>query len=322
MDRMRSKKYTANIKGRLRSTLFVLLLLHFNVTSAGAINFLFAKHLFDITGQFNNPSEVAVSASDFIYVVDGVNNAIKIFKYNGEFHGSFGREGTGASEFNQPLGIDIDTEGKIYIADSGNHRVQIFSPKGEFINECKITPAGGRAGDPTDMVADSSAKRLYVVNNDHHQILVFYLLSLRLVDTFGKPGTGNREFRYPFLITQDKEGLLYISDVINTRVQVLNSKGLFVENIGDWGVEKGQFFRPKGVALDKSGRVFVSDSYMGVIQVFGHNGEFLAAIGDPDTKKIKRFKSPVGLWIDRQNRLYVVEMFANRVGVYSIGGKE
>jgi hypothetical protein len=55
---------------------------------------------------------------------------------------------------------------------------------------------------------------------------------------------------------------------------------------------------------------------MGVIQIFAPTGEFYAAIGDPATGKVKKFKTPVGLFIDRQDRLYVVEMFADKVGVY------
>jgi hypothetical protein len=104
--------------------------------------------------------------------------------------------------------------------------------------------------------------------------------------------------------------------VINTRVQVLNPDGLFVNFIGGWGVEKGEFFRPKGVAIDKKDRIYVSDSYVGVIQIFTATGQFYAAIGEPASGKVKKFKTPVGLFIDGADRLYVVEMFSNKVGVY------
>jgi streptogramin lyase len=111
---------------------------------------------------------------------------------------------------------------------------------------------------------------------------------------------------------------LYVVDVINTRVQVLNSQGSFVAEIGGWGVEKGEFFRPKGVAVDKNNRVYVSDSYTGVIQVFESSGEFYGALGDPATGKVKKFRTPMGLFVDHNNRLYVVETLANKVGVYQL----
>jgi hypothetical protein len=57
---------------------------------------------------------------------------------------------------------------------------------------------------------------------------------------------------------------------------------------------------------------------MGVIQVFKQDGEFHSAVGDPTKGAVKKFIKPMGLFIDNNNRLYVVEMFAERVSVYSI----
>jgi len=288
--------------------------------SAHAIELTRIKHLFDITAGFNAPSDVAVSKDGRIYVVDGVNNAIKVFDYNGRLQSTFGEEGSDKAKFRYPLGIDIPPSGKVFIADSGNHRVQVFSPAGQYEAELNVPDNNGRPGDPTDVAVDEAANRCYVVDNDNHRILVYDLKTFKMIDIFGQPGTGNRQFRYPFLIAQDKDKDkdLYIVDVINTRVQVLNRNGLFVANIGDWGVEKGHFFRPKGVALDKAGRVYVSDSYIGVIQVFDPSGAFLTVLGDRGAKGVKKFKTPVGIFVDHNNRLYVVEMYSNRVGVYSI----
>ena len=98
----------------------------------------------------------------------------------------------------------------------------------------------------------------------------------------------------------------------------MNPEGLFVSFVGGWGVEKGQFFRPKGIAVDKEGRIFVSDSYLGVIQAFDSLGDFQAAVADATIGKIKKFKTPTGIHIDNNNRLYVVEMLANKVSVFSL----
>jgi tripartite motif-containing protein 71 len=71
------------------------------------------------------------------------------------------------------------------------------------------------------------------------------------------------------------------------------------------------------VAVDKNNRVYISDSYMGVIQVFDANGDFYSALGDPARETVKKFRTPTGIFIDG-GRLYVVEMFADKVGVYEI----
>jgi DNA-binding beta-propeller fold protein YncE len=285
---------------------------------AFGIKFTNVQHLYDITFDMSEPSDVAVSRSGQIYIVDGVNNRVVVSNKRGKVLFTFGKKGSGKGQMLFPLGIFVDSAGNVYLADSGNHRIQIFDPFGKYKAEINIPPFEGIPADPTDLTVDESGNRIFIVDNNNHHILVYDLNSLALIDTYGTPGIEKRQFRYPFLISSDKDGYLYIVDVINTRVQVLNSDGKFVQFIGGWGVKKGEFFRPKGVALDSTNRVYVSDGYMGVIQVFKPNGEFDSVLSNTDKLEVKKFKTPVGIYIDSNNRLYVVEMFANRVGVYSI----
>ncbi len=299
------------------TTLGVILAILAVETPACAVRRTRVRFLFNLNAKMNTPSDVAVSASGNIYVVDGVNHKINCFGPTGNFLFSFGKKGSGTGEFIFPLGIDVDGTGTVYIADSGNHRVQRFDSKGRFLSLTRLS-AKENPADPTDVAVDEKKSRYYVVDNDNHCIRLYDRFSGKSLGTYGTAGTEKRSFRYPFLMTLDKNGYLYIVDVVNTRVQVLNPEGLFVAVIGGWGVQKGQFFRPKGVALDKNNNVYVSDSHMGVIQVFDAAGEFHSVLGDSATGAVKRFKTPTGISIDGRNRLYVVEMFANRVGVYHI----
>ena len=287
---------------------------------AFAIRLINVRMIFEISDQLNKPSDVSVGKNGRIYVVDGVNSKIKIFDQKGKFASSFGNKGSGRGEFSQPLGIDIDDSGKIYIADSGNQRVQIFAATGSYVAEIKLPRKNDHAADPTDVVVDNLNNTCYISDNDNHQILAYDLAKLTLMRTYGRRGAGREGFRYPFLMALGKGQNLYVVDVINTRVQVLNSQGLFVAEIGGWGVEKGEFFRPKGVAVDKNNRVYVTDSYMGVIQIFESSGEFYGVLGNSATGRVKKFRTPMGLFVDPKNRLYVVETLANKVGVYQLEG--
>ena len=323
----RSAKKPAIIKLRLSSSTYLFafllvsgVLLTFLPAPAFAIRLIKVTPLFELREEFNKPSDVSVSKNGLIYVVDGVNNKIKVFDSKGRFLYSFGKEGAGRAEFRSPLGIDIDDEGRLYIADSGNQRMQILEAKGGFISEIKVPGYKNHPADPTDVGVDDLNNKCYIVDNDNHRVLAYDLSKLRLIGTYGSHGEGKDRFRYPFFIALGKEQNLYVVDVINTRVQVLNSEGSFIAEIGRWGVEKGEFFRPKGVAIDKNNRVYVSDSYMGVIQIFESTGEFYAALGDPLTGKVKKFRTPMGLFIDQENRLYVVETLANKVSVFHLDG--
>ncbi|OQX18410.1 MAG: hypothetical protein BWK76_07610 [Desulfobulbaceae bacterium A2] len=277
-----------------------------------------ARHLFDIKDTFNQPSDVAVAKNGTIYVVDGVNCRIQAFSSAGSYLFTFGRPGTGPGEFAFPLGMDIDESGRVYVADSRNQKIQIFSAKGDFISEIPVPGTNGKKADPTDVAVDGSGQWFFVADNNNHRILKFDIASKKLISSYGKPGEEKGEFRYPFLMHLHKNKDLYIVDVINTRVQVVNTDGKFVCIVGGWGVEKGQFFRPKGVAVDKNGITYVSDSYMGVVQLFNVTGTFHSVLGDPVTGGVKKFTTPVGLFVDDSMRLYVVEMLPGRLSVFSL----
>jgi len=285
---------------------------------AMAVKIVHVRLLYRISSDFKEPSDVAVSKSGRIYVVDGVNNRIKLFEQGGDRIGEFGAAGSGDGQFSYPLGIDVDDAENIYVADAGNHRVQIFGPDTVFSAKIDLPVKDGKAADPTDVAVDGSRKRLYVVDNDNHRFLIYDLANLKLIKTVGEAGEDPLMFRYPFLAALNPQHILHIVDVINTRVQVVTEGGQFVRYIGGWGVENGHFFRPKGVAIDGDGRIYVSDSYMGVIQVFESQGGFYGVLGDTGNNQVRRFKTPIGMAIDANNRLYVVEMLAQQVSVYRI----
>jgi DNA-binding beta-propeller fold protein YncE len=277
-----------------------------------------AEHLYDLPGNFNSPSDVAVSAAGKVFVVDGLNHCLKAFDAGGKFVAAFGGKGAGNGQFDYPLGLSIGASGRIYVADSGNHRIQILSPSGQFLAKIDLPPRNDKPADPTDLVADESAHSCYVVDNDNHRILHYDLESMELKKIYGTPGTKKGEFHYPFFIAQTKARDLCVVDVLNTRVQVISPDGLFVGFVGGWGVEKGHFYRPKGIAIDDKDLVYVSDSYLGVVQIFDADGRFQELVTDTATRKVKRFTTPMGLCTDSQRRLYVVEMTLNRVGVFRL----
>ncbi len=265
-----------------------------------------------------HPSDVSVSRDGRIYVLDGVNNRVVVYSPSGRLLYQFGRGGSGKGELRQPLGLTVDSRGRVYVADSGNSRIQVFSSRGKYLYLIKIPRDDWpRPPDPTDVVVDEKKGILYIVDNDNHRLLFYSLKEKRFIKELGKMGMGREGFRWPFSIAIDRDGYLYIVDVINTRVREVAPEGRFMIDIGGWGVQKGQFYRPKGVAVDSKGRIYVSDSYLGVIQVFDRDGRFLSVVADRKGK-IKRFVTPVRIFIDPKDRLFVVEMFAHRISIYRI----
>jgi DNA-binding beta-propeller fold protein YncE len=306
---------------RRRLIIFLLTILLFSLVADRAFAYKVTplKHLFDIEHGFLQPSDVVIGKDLRIYVLDGVNSQVKVFDENGAFLFSFGSRGNAKGQFESPLGLAIESTGRVFVADTGNRRIQVFAPDGKVLNEFSIQAVKGSQHpcDPVDLALDEQRNRIYVVDNDNHQVLLYSLDKFSYLESWGKEGDGRQDFRYPFFIAVGKDRIVLIVDVINTRVQAWDPRGKAISSIGEWGVDIGQLFRPKGVCVDSGNRVFVSDSYLGAIQVFNRYGSFLSVLGD-EYGKIIKWRSPVGIAIDYRQRLYVVDMIANRVCVYQI----
>ena len=61
----------------------------------GDVPIIKARHLYNIESGFLHPSDVSVGPQGNIYVVDGVNNRVKIFNKKGAYLSSFGSKGSG-----------------------------------------------------------------------------------------------------------------------------------------------------------------------------------------------------------------------------------
>jgi len=275
------------------------------------------RHRVDLAANFLQPTDVAVGKNNFIYVMDGVNNTVKVFDEKGVFQFSFGGKGGEPGKCNRPVGIATDMAGQVYVADTGNRRIQMFSAGGTFKQQLLMpsTP-GGDLREPVDVAVAEGLNRLYVSDNENHQVLVYSSPDYTLLSTWGSEGSRVGQFHYPFLIASGENNALLVVDVLNSRVQIWREDRAVV-SIGSFGVDLGQFYRPKGVCADRNGAVYVSDSVLGVIQVFSGGGEFKAVLGTEQGEVLK-WKTPVGITVDQAHRLYVVEMIPNRVRVYDI----
>jgi len=267
-------------------------------------------HLFDIEG-FVLPSDVVVSG-ERIYVVDGGSHRIVATDQSGKYLFEFsGRED---QQLNGPVGITTDSSGRIYVCDSGNARIQIFDGDGRFLRLFDVKDEEDQPARPIDLFVNEFRQVIYISDSSNHKILV-YSPDCEFIFEWGRKGKEFREFRFPAILDMDAQRMIYVVDILNTRIQRFTEQGKWNSTVGEWGVLPGKLFRPKGVTLDHNGLIYITDSYMDVIQVFD-NEQFLYALGDGSDQP-RKFIAPGGIYID-QDRLYVVEMFAKKVGVYQL----
>jgi len=263
------------------------------------------------------PTDVAVDSEGRVFVADGANDRVVRFGAQGTYEGAIAA--AGGRNLRRPVGLGLDASGQLWVADAGNRRLLVLAASGDLRQAIDLPPTeNGRETDPTDVAVTPDGTRAYVVDNDHHRLLVRENRT-GAWSSLGRFGDLRGQFQWPFMICIDSEGYAYVSEAVGGRIQRVSSADRWAPPIGRWGVQPGELHRPKGVAIDPAGRLYVSDSTLQIVQVFSTTdtaGEWKGVLTDPQGRAL-RFRHPMGLCLDTKGRLYVVELRAGCVSILS-----
>ena len=139
-----------------------------------------------------------------------------------------------------------------------------------------------------------------------------------LVAQWGSAGTGNGEFGYPKGVAIDGDGLVYVVDNVNDRVQRFTSAGVFVSAWGETGDGAGQFNAPEKIVIDASGIVYVTDAGNRRVQRFTRDGVFISTWGGEGTGE-GEFLNPFGVAAG-DGLVWVSDNLAHRVQRFTADG--
>jgi DNA-binding beta-propeller fold protein YncE len=176
------------------------------------------------------------------------------FDADGKLYRAWGGPGEGYDWPKQEHGIFVDKDDNVWLAgnDPSDHQVLKFTPDGKFLQQIgKVGSTGGsnspnQLGRPAQMVIDEDANEIYVADG---------YLNRRIVVFDGKTGAykrhwgayGNRpdddkqppyspfgplsqQFSNPVhCVRLANDGLVYVCDRVNDRIQVFRKDGSFVK---------------------------------------------------------------------------------------------
>jgi sugar lactone lactonase YvrE len=111
----------------------------------------------------------------------------------------------------------VDREGRIYVAEPLLSRLICFSAGGNILWE-KGGKGSKELGIPFGLAVDNVAKLLFVTDAFRHQV-VAYTLDGKLAGRAGKLGKKEGEFAFPRGVCFSPNGILYVADSKNQRVQ-------------------------------------------------------------------------------------------------------
>lgn len=161
---------------------------------------------------FDQPTDVAFGPEGEIFVTDGYGNSRVVkFDRDGKFIKTWGSKGSAPGEFNLPHTIVVDKHNRVYVGDRENQRIQIFDLDGNLIDVW--THVGAPWGldiakDETLFMADGYSNRILHLDSGG-----------RILGGFGETGRKTGQFMFAHSITVGPDGSLFVSEILNWRVQ-------------------------------------------------------------------------------------------------------
>jgi DNA-binding beta-propeller fold protein YncE len=273
----------------------------------------------------SKPFDVAV-CKGHVFVSDTVQRTVMVFDVPGQAFFEIGTEDPGV--LRKPLGLDTDADCNLYVADGTTRQIMIYDQSGRFLNAI-----GGQGWFErlSHVAVDAEGRRIYAVDTGGvsttaHRVRVFDVETGEHLSDIGTRGEEPGQFNLPRDIEVGPDGMLYIVDGGNFRVQVLTTDGSHIRDIGRLGRMYGQFARPKGVGIDPAGNIYVSDSAHGNFQIFDPQGQLLLFVGER-AEKFERavYMLPAGIDVDEDGRVYMLDQYFRKLDIYrpaQLGQKE
>jgi sugar lactone lactonase YvrE len=217
---------------------------------------------------------LGVDSQGRIYVPDIANYRIVIYLPDGSVFDTIGNGwGTDNYHFNCPTGVAIRLDnGDIYIVDSCNVRIQVYDSQRHYKGTIGETNVWGSDSShfnwPHGLAVDTNGNA-YVADQNNNRVQKCRLSgsSYTCAPFAGVTGAGGADFRFingPVAVAIGPDGLIYVAEQWQQRVQVFDPSGAYRTTLGgDWGTGTGDLRNSGGVAVDADNNVYVTDTTNG-----------------------------------------------------------
>ena len=151
---------------------------------------------------------IAVSG-DQVIIVDEANHQLLCFTRDLEFVKTTDIHG------GRPVGVACDEEGKMYVCDF--EQGCVIAP-GELMYTFGDNDTSHKLSQPHSICVDGDF--VYVSEWENNHCVSVFTKQGNFITSFGKKGSGDGQFIYPTGIAIDSDGVLYVCDYSNSRIQV------------------------------------------------------------------------------------------------------
>ncbi len=258
------------------------------------------------SGDFDNPSAVAVNAAGTtVYVADENNNRVQAFTTIGVY----------LTQWPATLPVGLAVEGGGDVDVTTQEYVQRFDYTGNLL------ASGGGPGNLLGQffgpqgLADPAGVTVYVADSSNARVQAVTFLAGTSIPSYGiteaaswGAGSGGVAFSNPFGVAlSPSKTILYVTDISGSRAWGVSLNGGGVFGWGSLGPNPGQFDHPQGIAVDpSSGNLYVADAGNNRIEEFSAGGAYLLQWGGPGNGN-GFFHAPASVAVDDGGNIYVVD---------------
>ncbi|MDQ2809017.1 MAG: PA14 domain-containing protein [Chloroflexota bacterium] len=167
--------------------------------------------------QPSSAAGMTVGPDGAVYIADPAGNRIWQYRADGTFQTAYSGSHSPSNGLNQPIDAVVGGDGLLYVIDLLGRVVQL-DPATDTIRKSWSVGIGTSFG-ASNLAGSGSL--LYVTDPDRSVITVVDTASDR-VDRVGAPGTGPGQFLQPVGVAVGRDGLVYVGDSGNGRIQVFS----------------------------------------------------------------------------------------------------
>ena len=271
-------------------------------------------------GRFQKPRALAISPNDELYVIDKTAR-VQAFDSNGKFLRGWK---TPQWANGKPTGMTFDAKtNALVVVDTHYFQFLFYTPDGQLVESRTIGGVNGTEPGQFGWVTDfarAADGTIYLSEYGEYDRIYKYSADGEFIDRMGQHGDAPLEFSRPQSLAVDEQGLLWVADSCNHRIQVIDwreSQPRIVSILGQQGPQVGQLQFPYAMTLLSKDRLLVSEYGNHRVQCWDRQGKPLSVWGAPG-KEPGQLNQPWALAIDSLERIYVVDSGNNRIQRFTL----
>ena len=205
---------------------------------------------------------------------------------------------------NRDMFVTSCTDHCIYVYDSNGRQKTTIGSKGTGPVQFNC-PTGITINDDIIYVVESGRDRIHKLT-----------LGGKFLGTFGSKGSDKGQFSHPWDICIGPDGRIYVTDLINHRIQVFHQDETFSHNIDSNVLGNKEFSSPVGLCFDHLDYLHVTcyDSNIPVVAVFTPGGQYIRQYGQ------SHLNGPHGIAIDSAGNSLVVNYSSSSLSIFDPHG--